>query len=102
MIGTDPEEWWAGRGAIRAAFKGQTEAMGGGFPFVPGDDLRAYVEGDVGWFADRPSIKLPDGTDMSLRLSGVLRREGGSWHWVHGHTSIGVANESAFGQDLPI
>ena len=101
MIGTDPQEWWEGTSAIRAAFQGQTEAMGGGFPFVPGD-VRGYVEGDIGWFADRPSIRLADGTEFSLRLTGVLRREGGSWQWLQGHTSIGVANESAFGQDLPI
>jgi ketosteroid isomerase-like protein len=101
VIGTDPDEWWVGSPAIRAAFEGQTEAMGGGFPLVAGD-IRAYVDGDVGWFADRPSFALPDGTELVIRLTGVLRREDGGWNWVQVHTSIGVANESAFGQELPV
>ena len=101
MIGTDPEEWWEGSDAIRVAFQGQTEAMGGGLPLVGGDP-RGYVEGDIGWIADRPSFRLPDGTEIQTRLTGVLRRVDGSWCWVQGHTSIGAANESAFGQDLPI
>jgi ketosteroid isomerase-like protein len=101
MIGTDPNEWWEGRDAILAAFQGQTEAMGGGITLLGGDP-RAYVEGDVGWVADRPSYRLPDGTEFSARVTGVLRKENGSWRWVQGHSSIGVANEDAFGKELPI
>ena len=101
MIGTDPDEWWEERDALLAAFRGQSEAMGGGITLTGGDP-RAYVDGDVGWVADRPSYRLPDGTELSARITGVLRRENGNWRWVQSHSSIGVANEDAFGTELPI
>jgi ketosteroid isomerase-like protein len=101
MIGTDPDEWWEGRDAFLTAFQGQTEAMGGGITLTGGDP-RAYVEGDMGWVADRPSYRLPDGTELSARVTGVLRKENGNWRWVQSHSSIGVANEAAFGKELPI
>ena len=99
MIGTDPHEWWYGHEAIRKTFEDQVQALGGGFPLTGGDP-RAYVEGDVGWVADRPSFRFPDGREMETRLSGVVRREGGGWRWVQAHFSIGVPNADAFGQEL--
>jgi ketosteroid isomerase-like protein len=100
MIGTDPEEWWQGHEAVLEAFGAETEAMGGGLALVGGDPV-AYVEGDVGWVADRPAFRLPDGGEVPTRLTGVLRREDGGWRWVQAHFSIGVANEEAFGRELP-
>lgn len=100
MIGTDPDEWWHGHQAIVKAFAEQTEAMGGGFPIVPGD-LRCYSDGDVGSFSDRPSLQLPNGGALQARLTGVVRREDGQWRWVQTHFSFGVPNEQALGQDLP-
>ena len=100
MIGTDPDEWWDGQEKIREAFRVQVEALGGGMPLVAGDP-RGYVEGDIGWVADRPSFRLPDGSELATRLTGVLRREDGGWRWVQGHFSIGVSNEEALGQELP-
>ena len=101
MIGTDPDEWWERRDAFLAAFQGQTEAMGGGITLTSADP-RAYVEGDIGWVADRPSYRLPDGTELSARVTGVLRKENGNWRWLQSHSSIGVANEAAVGKELPI
>jgi ketosteroid isomerase-like protein len=100
MIGTDPDEWWWGHETIRAAFAEQVEALGGGFPITAGD-LRAYVEGDVGWFTDSPSLELPGGNALATRLSGVVRREDGGWRWVQAHFSFGVPNEEALGGLLP-
>src|SRR2546429_261504 len=67
FIGTDPGEWWEGHGVATSAMAAQLEAMGGGIELVGGSPS-AYESGDVGWFADRPSFRLPDGTDVSTRL----------------------------------
>jgi ketosteroid isomerase-like protein len=99
MIGTDPNEWWHGHEAILKAFREQVEALGGGFPLSAGDP-RAYVQGDVGWVADRPAFRAPDGSTIETRLTGVVRREDGGWRWVQAHFSIGIPNEQAFGQGM--
>jgi hypothetical protein len=96
-IGTDPQEWWTDREAAMRVFRAQLEEIGG-FPIAAGDP-QAYTEGSVGWVADQPRVTLP-GTDMRLRLTGVLHREGEDWKIVQWHISMGVPNEQALGQEL--
>ena len=91
VIGTDGSQWEEGHDTWAAAFRAQVEA-------VPGlrlkeGDLRAYEEGTMGWAADRPSIVLPDGTPLPVRLTGVLQREGDGWKVVHCHFSFGVPDD---------
>ena len=45
---------------------------------LPGDP-QAYSEGDVGWVADRPKFRLPDGTELPVRMSIVFAKEDGQW-----------------------
>jgi hypothetical protein len=52
------------------------------------------------WAADRPKFKLPDGTEVEVRVSLVARREGSEWRIVHWHASIGISNVEAVGQEL--
>jgi SnoaL-like domain len=99
VIGTDPEEWWSGRDRVVAAFRGQAEAMGGGFPVQAGDPV-AYSHGNVGWIADRPTMAGPDGS-IASRLTIVTVREGSDWKIAQMHFSVGVANEEMLGQELP-
>jgi ketosteroid isomerase-like protein len=99
-IGTDPEEWWAGHDTVAGVFKTQMEEMGGGFPIEAGDP-QAYAKGDVGWVADRPKLKLPDG-EVPFRITTVFQKEGGEWRIVLNHASFGVKNEEALGQELTI
>ena len=101
VIGTDPQEWWSGRDTVLAAFRAQAEAMGGGFPVQAGDPV-AYSHGDVGWIADRPTMTGPDGSSMPFRLTVVTVRDGGDWKVAQMHFSLGVSNEEAFGQELPM
>ena len=56
----------------------------------------------MGWAAGRPTFHLPDGTALPLRVTAVVRREGGDWRCVHWHVSVGVDNEAAVGHDLPV
>ena len=60
-------------------------------------DPQAYVEGTVGWYADNIEWKLPNGTVISARLTGVCHKENGDWKQVQSHCSIGIPNEKAFG-----
>lgn len=98
-IGTDPKEWWADYPTLRQVFQAQMAEMGGGVPVVAGDP-QAYREGSVGWAADRPTFKLPDGTELPFRLTAVLHQEDGRWKVVQSHASIGVPNAEAVGQEL--
>ena len=100
VIGSDPDEWWAGRDTAVAAFRAQSEAMGGGFPVQAGNPV-AYAHGDVGWIADRPTMSGPDGSTMGFRLTVVTMRQGSEWKVAHMHFSLGVPNEEAVGQELP-
>jgi ketosteroid isomerase-like protein len=99
FVGTDPNEWWEGFGALREAMRAQSEAMGG-MQIVAGQ-LQAYGEGSVGWVIDRDaSFRLPDGREIPFRSTLVFRREDGEWKLVHLHSSIGVKNEEIFGEDV--
>jgi len=99
MIGTDPEEWWVGRETILDRWRNQLDEMAG-FRLEPGAEIRAFSEGDVGWFADQPSFVAPDGSRVPGRFTAVVHREAGSWRIVQGHASIGVPNEEAIGPPL--
>jgi ketosteroid isomerase-like protein len=101
-IGTDPREWWAGSDAVRAAWSAQLpEMQAAGMRFQPGD-LQAFSEESVGWFADQPTLRLPDGSEVPARLTGVCRQENGTWKMIQFHFSFGVMNEEAIGEELTI
>jgi hypothetical protein len=85
FVGTDAEEWWDTTAKARAAFAEQMEASGG-FDII-NEDPRGYRDGDVGWFADQPSMRLPDGNVMPMRMTGVVRLVDGQWRVVQGHLS---------------
>lgn len=97
-IGTDPNEWWEGYATISKVFKAQMEEMGG-ISLIAGTP-QAYSEGGVGWVADRPKLKLPDGTEIPVRLTSVFRKEGNDWKIVLWHVSLGVRNEDVVGKAL--
>jgi len=99
-IGTDPEEWWQGADKLIPVFREQIKAMGGRMPIEAGDP-EAFVEGDVGWVADRANVRLPDGNALPLRFTAVFVREDGDWRAVQTHGSVGVGNQDSFGEDLP-
>jgi ketosteroid isomerase-like protein len=101
VIGSDPREWWTGYATAAERFKTQIREMGGQLRATPGD-LQAYREGSVGWAADHPTFRLPDGTELALRLTGVFRQEDGEWRCVQWHASIGVGNEEAVGKELTV
>ncbi|HRQ42130.1 MAG TPA: nuclear transport factor 2 family protein [Chloroflexota bacterium] len=99
-IGTDPKEWWAGYDTIVNVFQAQSEAMQG--MAIVNVQPQAYSAGNVGWVAAEPAFRLPDGTELPFRLTAVYHKEDGDWRIVQWHASLGVANEDAIGEELPI
>jgi hypothetical protein len=93
VIGTDPDEWWDNHGtfleAVREDLKQFRDA---GVHVVPGNP-QAFVEGTIGWLADRPIFKLPDGSVIESRVTAVLRQQEGQWKFVQQHFSYAVRNE---------
>jgi len=98
VIGTDPNEWWTGYKTISNMLKAQAGEMSG-ITFVEADP-QAYSEGTVGWVADRFKFRMPDGSEIPCRLTGVFHQESGEWKIVQWHGSIGISNEEAIGRKL--
>ncbi len=97
-IGTDPTEWWADYATITRVFKLQLEETGG-FQILA-DNPQAYRDGSIGWVADQPTLKLPDGTEMPVRLTAVFQKEQNDWKIVQWHFSTGISNKDLIGETL--
>ena len=87
IIGTAVGEWVTERDRMRFGF--ETE----GVRLETGGSAVAYEEGSMGWIADEPPFRFPDGSAMKTRLTAVLRKEGENWALVHMHVSVGVPDE---------
>jgi hypothetical protein len=97
-IGSDPGEWWADYATIIRVFKTQLEEMGG--LSIDVGDLNAYSDGNVGWAAGQPVLRLADGTSFQHRTTIVFQKQQGEWKIVHWHSSAGVPNADLVGKDL--
>jgi len=97
-IGTDPTEWWSGYATITRVFKAQLEEIGE--VQVLADSPQAYSDGSVGWAAGQPTVRLPDGTEVPVRLTAVFRKEQHEWKIVQWHFSAGIRNEDLVGERL--
>ena len=95
--GTAPGEWWGDYTAALDPIRKQMASVGNAVELVSGD-VRAYREGDAGWVADQPTLKL--GSVAALcRHTSVFVLEAGEWRIVQHHFSIGVSNEEVFGSE---
>src|SRR5918996_4298863 len=82
-IGTAPHEWHLGRDKLLQEFGMEGVRL-------HGDDAEAWEEGTVGWFADRATFTLPDGSAIQCRVTGVMRNEDVGWRIVQAHFSVGI------------
>lgn len=73
--------------------------MGGVVQASPGD-VEAYQEGSVGWGLARPTLTMPDGSQIAPRWSAVSHREDGTWKLVQLHASVGISNEELLGMEM--
>jgi adenylate cyclase len=95
VIGTDPNEWWAGHDAIVEAFKAQLQESG--TRKVDPGDLNAFAEGSVGWAADRRTMRLASGKEITIRETFLFHQEDGDWKLVQVHASVAVPNAELAG-----
>jgi ketosteroid isomerase-like protein len=59
-------------------------------------DIRAWAEGAMAWAVDEPTVVLPNGVRLPMRMTAVLRREAdGALRIVHQHYSWAVPDEVA-------
>src|SRR3954468_4643773 len=92
LVGTDPADWYVDGDAAREHVA-EVMASTGGFG-VRSHDLRAVARGDVGWFADRITVELPELGAFDARATGVLVREGAAaWRVAQLHLSFGVPDD---------
>ena len=95
FIGTDADEWWDTPAMSKAAFQEQLESTGG-FDITAGGPV-GYAEGDVGWAADQPTMRIGD-QSVPMRMTNVMRRVDGDWRVVQGHLSVAAnINQDLFG-----
>lgn len=95
VIGTAPDEWWEDCAAALEPIRKQMASVGEVVELVAGD-VRAYRQGEVGWVADQPTLKLGSVTAL-CRHTSVFVREKSEWRIVQHHFSIGVSNRDVFG-----
>jgi ketosteroid isomerase-like protein len=81
VIGTDREEWVQGRARLERLWQAQPP-----MPAARVDDLQAYEEGSIGWFSCK--ITIEGDAPLSMRATGVLRKEDGRWKFVQSHASV--------------
>lgn len=99
VIGTDPAEWWNSHGefleAMSVHLKEYREA---GLKAMPSNP-QAFVDGRVGWLADRTLWQMPDGSIMESRVTAVARWQDGEWKFVQQHFSLGIRNDEVIIQE---
>jgi hypothetical protein len=94
-IGSDPGERWAGHDTIVEAFKAQLQ--GSGTRTIEPGDLNAFAEGSVGWAADRRTLRLASGKELTIRETFLFHQEDGDWKLVQFHASVAVPNAELVG-----
>ncbi|HVF18986.1 MAG TPA: adenylate/guanylate cyclase domain-containing protein [Mycobacteriales bacterium] len=95
-IGTSPDEFFDAA-ALRDIPEVQAEELDA--VTLRDLDLRAWVEGDIGWAVAIVDWDYPD-RRVRTRDTTVLRREDGRWRMILSHSSIGVSNQYQLGVDL--
>jgi hypothetical protein len=69
VIGTDDVEWWQGKDRVLPVVRAQTAEMHSAGIRLTGGDPAIATSGDSVWAADRPTMHLPDDTEVPLRVT---------------------------------
>lgn len=93
VIGTDPTEWWDSHETLLDALRVSLKEFRDAGVRVVASDPQAFVEGTVGWIADRPIFYLPDGSQVESRVTAVMRLQDGVWKFAQQHFSYAILNE---------
>lgn len=98
LVGTDPDEMLHGQ-AAHDFMKREAGALKDRVK-IRIKDCEAYSDGDYGWGLATPEIEVAPDRKKVTRWSGVFHRENGDWKLVQLHSSLGVDNAEAFGEDV--
>ncbi len=90
-FGSDPAEVWHDGEDAALVMVHQMHQMDG-FPWRPVSDVRAVVEGTVGWAVARLQFDTNHGP-TELRMTMVLHLEHDEWKIVQSHSSVPSSNE---------
>ena len=90
-IGTDTAEWFCDRADLIRAY-GETAKLGR--PEINVRRIEAYQEGSVGWAVDMVIFRRPGKSEIPMRHTFVLHREGCEWKVIHAHYSFPIPDES--------
>lgn len=87
--------------ALRVIDAQVTELHEAGARYTGGE---AQIEGvgDTIWAADRPTLRLADGTTVPLRVTAVATRDGETLTIRQMHVSVGAPNDEILHQDLTV
>ena len=102
VIGTDPAEFWDDRDHLVATVRAQAADIAASGTRFEGGAAHIESSGDVAWVADEPTMVLPDGRTIPMRLTGVFVREDGELRFAQGHLSVGHPNEDMLDLALPV
>lgn len=88
FVGTDPAEWWTGDTAICGKLSNVLHETGG-LNLVQAEP-RGFRLGNTAWVSDRPYFRLPDGSEIPVRVTATACRVGAQWRFVALHMSLGL------------
>jgi ketosteroid isomerase-like protein len=100
LIGSDAAEWYEGRQTVAKLVAEQLTQMSAAGITVRSGSARLFSSGDVVWAIDRPTVELPDGTTVQMRLTLITSEQAGRLVIRHFHLSTGAPNEEVLGEDL--
>jgi SnoaL-like domain len=102
VIGTDEAEWWQGKDRVLTVLRAQTAEMHGAGMRLKRGEPEIAASGGAVWAADRPTMHLPDETEVPLRLTLLATQENGALVVRQMHLSVGAPNEEVLSQTLTV
>jgi len=102
VIGTDAAEWWEGKDRILPVLRAQMAEMHGAGVRLTGGEPKIAASGGTVWAADRPTMHLPDHTEVPLRLTLLATQDNDALIVRQVHLSVGAPNEEVLSQTLTV
>jgi hypothetical protein len=100
LIDSDAAEWCEGRQTVAKLVAEQLTQMSAAGIKVRSGSVRLFSAGDAVWAIDRPTLELPDGSSVQMRLTMITSEQAGRPVIQHFHLSTGAPNEAVLGENL--
>ena len=102
IIGTDDVEWWDGKDRILPVLRAQMAEMHGAGVRLTGGAPQIAANAGTVWAADRPTMHLPDHTEVPLRPTLLATQDNDTRIVRQLHLSVGAPNEEVLSQTLTV